>query len=54
VKELEDEIELLKHQLTSNHKSQQENINLKNISKELSKEEQVKLQKEVMHLEIMI
>lgn len=47
MKELEDEIEVLKSQLSSNLLIQQENINLKNIKNDLSKEDQVKLQREL-------
>lgn len=51
---LEDEIVVLKSQLSSNQQILQENINLKNIKNDLSKEEQVKLQKELQQLEIMV
>ena len=58
IKELEDELEIVRFELstqnTQQYKMQQENINLKNIKNELSKEDQVKLQRELQQLELMI
>ncbi|CDW77663.1 UNKNOWN [Stylonychia lemnae] len=54
VKELQEEIDMLKHQLSSSYQVQQENINLRNIKNDLSKEDQVKLQRELQQLELMV
>ncbi len=39
MKELEEEVELLKYQLSLNIRNEQENINLKNIKNDLSRED---------------
>eukprot|EP00347_Sterkiella_histriomuscorum_P002106 403369452 len=54
IKELEDQVQVLQSQVASSSRLQQENINLKNIKNDLSKEDQVKLQRELQQLELMV
>ena len=56
VRELEEEVEQLKTQVAGRVVvvKEQENINVRNIQKELSKEEQVRMQRELQQLELMV